>query len=257
MNANTKGDRMSSRMAVSVSVCLAICLLALGYNGGNREVFSSEGDSETLTLGRLAKVYQPATFSHEMHTLLTEDCASCHHHTEGEPVSCSECHEAASARDLGIAGLKEAYHGLCMGCHKKMEMGPTGCTGCHAKKTAPAEKVAALERTKKEKPKIVPQTITVNRLQEKYGAVTFSHEIHTLVTEKCATCHHHSASGQTPSCGECHGAPFDPDNLNMPGLKGAYHLQCMGCHKEMGGGPTGCTECHTRKASKIKESKGK
>ena len=29
------------------------------------------------------------------------------------------------------------------------------------------------------------------------------------------------------------------------GLKGAYHLKCMGCHQEMGA-PTGCQDCHPR-----------
>jgi hypothetical protein len=29
------------------------------------------------------------------------------------------------------------------------------------------------------------------------------------------------------------------------GLKGAYHLNCTGCHTKMGG-PTGCLDCHPR-----------
>ena len=95
----------------------------------------------------------------------------------------------------------------------------------------------------------VPETYTLNTLENRYEPVIFSHGMHTLVAEDCATCHHKSEPGQTLACKECHGAPFDPKNLNMPGLKGAYHLQCMGCHMEIGSGPLGCTECHAKKTS--------
>ena len=38
----------------------------------------------------------------------------------------------------------------------------------------------------------------------------------------------------------------DPElfHIEKPGLKGAFHLNCVGCHQEMEG-PTGCEECHT------------
>lgn len=243
---------MISKRFVTIILWLAVCFLIASYAGGNKETTSSGSGPETLTLGLLAKIYQPVAFSHEMHTYVTEDCASCHHHSEeGETPSCSECHGPASAKDLGIADLKNAYHGLCMGCHKEMEMGPTGCTECHAKQTIKTP--PKVQPITEKKSKVRPETLTLNRLEAKYEPVVFSHQMHTLVAEDCATCHHHSAAGQTPSCNKCHGAPFDPDNLNMPGLKGAYHLQCMGCHKEVDG-PMGCTECHVKKVSETKES---
>jgi len=95
-------------------------------------------------------------------------------------------------------------------------------------------------------PEDPPETAMIGSLAKIYEPVNFSHGMHTLVADDCATCHHHSEPDQTPACKECHGAPFDPKNLNMPGLKGAYHLQCMGCHKDIGG-PRGCTECHAKK----------
>jgi hypothetical protein len=37
----------------------------------------------------------------------------------------------------------------------------------------------------------------------------------------------------------------------MPALLGAYHQQCLGCHKEMGGAeeemPQDCAGCHEEK----------
>ena len=43
-------------------------------------------------------------------------------------------------------------------------------------------------------------------------------------------------------------------NWNKPGLMGAYHLQCMGCHKEMGmEKPVSCTDCHKEKTHEPKK----
>jgi hypothetical protein len=208
---------------------------------------------QTVKLESLAAVYDPVTFSHDMHSLVAEDCAACHHRSPaGQTPACSKCHRAsADSKESGLPGLKDAYHGQCIGCHKKMDMGPRGCKDCHAARTAPvsASSKAPAQKPVKQATATIPETLTLSSLENRYDPATFSHGMHTQMTEDCATCHHHSPGGQTPSCGECHGAPFDPKNLNMPGLKGAYHLQCLGCHKEMGAGPSGCTQCHSKKAS--------
>jgi len=241
------------RKAIIISVmALCIALIVVTYAGGEKktEASSSEGMSETLSLGRVAKIYGPVTFSHGMHSLVAEDCATCHHHSQaGQTPACSKCHGASSeSKQSGIPGLKDAYHRQCIGCHREMDMGPTGCAECHTSKGAKVTKVAQEARIEK-KPEKGPEVTILNTLEKLYERVTFSHDIHTLLAEDCGTCHHHSEPGQTPACKECHGAPFDPKNLNMPGLKGAYHLQCMGCHQEMESGPTGCNECHAKKVS--------
>lgn len=93
------------------------------------------------------------------------------------------------------------------------------------------------------------------------------------LAEGCETCHHHTTGSPVAGspCVACHGGkgkaatvsckgchlpePFTSEalrakeaditryHLDKPGLKGAYHLGCLGCHKEMGA-PTGCRECH-------------
>jgi hypothetical protein len=74
----------------------------------------------------------------------------------------------------------------------------------------------------------------------------------------CQGCHHNSpASKNPPSCASCHAKPFDPATPDRPGLKAAYHGQCMSCHKAMGmtelkkGGETSsatsCVVCHDEK----------
>ncbi|MBW1811981.1 MAG: hypothetical protein JRJ87_27600 [Deltaproteobacteria bacterium] len=39
--------------------------------------------------------------------------------------------------------------------------------------------------------------------------------------------------------------PFDTDNLEVTGLTGAVHAQCMLCHEELGF-DTSCTACHAK-----------
>jgi len=120
----------------------------------------------------------------------------------------------------------------------------------------------------------VPETITLSSLAELYEPVLFDHVMHTDVAE-CAVCHHQT-TGQAESgsrcvrchagnetnapvaCRACHEAePFSAEALRVkeadseryhvdkPGLKGAYHLNCLGCHEQMGG-PSGCQDCHAR-----------
>jgi hypothetical protein len=101
----------------------------------------------------------------------------------------------------------------------------------------------------------VPETIQLDSLSKIYGPVEFSHSYHAEMAGDCAICHHHSVKGSTPACGECHESiivyHYDAAR-RVPdlGLKGAYHRQCIGCHKEMESGPAGCTDCHAKEVGK-------
>jgi predicted CXXCH cytochrome family protein len=81
----------------------------------------------------------------------------------------------------------------------------------------------------------------------------------------CVTCHHrppepgsHSngdsfdhtqdESDQIPACKSCHPAGGDNSNIRKPGLKGAYHRQCLNCHKAWTG-ENGCVICHEAKSN--------
>jgi hypothetical protein len=250
----------ASHMVIKKTIVYTVLALVIGlvissYAGGEKKADTSslENVPETYTLGRLAKIYEPVLFSHGMHSLVAEDCAVCHHHREaGHPPACHNCHGVSlGSQESSMPGLKDAYHRQCIGCHKEIDMGPTGCIECHAKRTSKAPPSTPSKKQIKEASRDGPETCTLNGLEKKYEPVVFSHNMHAVMTENCASCHHHSSAGQTLSCGECHGAPFDPKNLNMPGLKGAYHLQCMGCHKEIGG-PLGCTKCHAKKTGQTR-----
>lgn len=116
-----------------------------------------------------------------------------------------------------------------------------------------------------------PATVTIDYLAELYEPVDFDHEKH-LAMYSCGSCHHHTTgdAAQSESCLKCHsssgqvgdvacsgchkigfpasgyiGAEAENDiyHIDKPGLKGALHLQCRGCHSSEGA-PVGCDDCH-------------
>jgi len=121
-------------------------------------------------------------------------------------------------------------------------------------------------------PAKTPEIIVLESLSDKYEPVFFTHGRHTSFAGNCGTCHHeHGNSGTLPcknchsldasafknsvsnnflACKSCHGA-YSPANPKMPGLKAAYHSQCLQCHRGMGSigkDPKGCAElCHAKK----------
>lgn len=120
----------------------------------------------------------------------------------------------------------------------------------------------------------VPATITIK--DEAFGKlkkapVEFTHEKHFKEHKiACTECHHLYKEGKNvwkegdpvKKCSECHKpAAAEKDALSFckktypkgkaPGLKCAYHMNCVGCHKaEKKAGkkpPTSCSKCHPRK----------
>jgi hypothetical protein len=114
-----------------------------------------------------------------------------------------------------------------------------------------------------------PETVTISVLSEEYEQVEMPHRqivnkllehineskmathFHGREDAVCQGCHHHSPIGDKPPlCESCHGEPFNEADLFKPGLLGAYHRQCMGCHQSMQlEKPTSddCEGCHAKK----------
>jgi len=94
----------------------------------------------------------------------------------------------------------------------------------------------------------MPETVVLDMKGDIYGPVEFTHLDHTDYAEQgCTQCHHQQAPSEPlKPCGACHERKTfrEPDKLNVPGLQGAYHRQCVGCHVDYGSGPTECAECH-------------
>ena len=122
-----------------------------------------------------------------------------------------------------------------------------------------------------------PDFVELETMVNIYESVAFDHAMHVDVGS-CATCHHHTTglpaedenclrchkeSGEADevACTGCHSANllgvvemlkmFDDADASLyhsdrTGLKRAYHLNCMGCHKEMDA-PNGCEDCHLKR----------
>lgn len=121
----------------------------------------------------------------------------------------------------------------------------------------------------------MPDQASLDTMAELYDGVEFDHTMHTELGEDCSACHHHTTGTGTtdPRCVRCHAGsdevatvscqschvatPFSAEQINRvaqdvyqyhidkPGLKAAYHWNCIGCHEQMDG-PTGCQDCHAR-----------
>ncbi len=87
----------------------------------------------------------------------------------------------------------------------------------------------------------------VNRTEYIAISLGSAGQFHKVMSDKiaCKECHHNSGD-EIHTCKDCHDAPFNPGNLNRPGLKAAIHERCMYCHKEVFAGTEGCKFCHTK-----------
>ncbi|MCP4693317.1 MAG: cytochrome c3 family protein, partial [Desulfobacterales bacterium] len=157
----------------------------------------------------------------------------------------------------------------CKVCH----MTPTGAAE-GSPPAAPKEMAEALLASRSpmidsyEKSEI-PEKVVIKALSEEYEPAEMPHRkivtklIDDLRNDKiaayfhldkgavCQGCHHNSpATEKPPQCGSCHGKPFRQNDLFKPGLKAAYHQQCMKCHAVMEiakPDSRDCGGCHVKK----------
>jgi hypothetical protein len=109
----------------------------------------------------------------------------------------------------------------------------------------PREKLATVYQ----KPEQTPELFVMDQLSNRYGPVYFSHRIHAQMSEMsggCKGCHHYNTSGPILKCSNCHDASRKRENVSVPDLNGAYHRQCIDCHREWSG-TTDCNSCHLPK----------
>jgi len=195
-----------------------------------------------------------------MHRIRADaSCIGCHTRRQAEPA-CAGCHAAmpdnAAADQTG-----------CLSCHMEL---PSGM------EPMPDDKTLARMLLDSRRPvqgtydqKDIPDIVEIGGLSQKYDPVKMPHRrmvnkltaniadnelaanFHRGPGTLCQGCHHNSpASTKPPKCISCHGKPFDERDPMKPGLMAAYHVQCMGCHKDMGierPVATNCTACHRAK----------
>lgn len=131
------------------------------------------------------------------------------------------------------------------------------CTLCHAcefpSKADPCLKEGKCPRhevTRELKADMGPDVVILDELEDLYVPVRFQHAAHARMVamdKGCETCHHFTPPNSPhPACKECHPASVVHEDLEQPGLKGAYHRQCLGCHAEWDS-QTKCEICHEKK----------
>lgn len=123
---------------------------------------------------------------------------------------------------------------------------PAADAGAPAREDAPAAIVEAPDAPPPEAqaPEQDPGPATITLAAgSKQGTITFGHGEHEGRLE-CTTCHHEmeDPQGAAQACRACH----NPQATDTFDAKKAFHLQCLGCHKQEAGGPTKCVGCHVK-----------
>jgi len=237
------------------------------------------GQKDRLVMHTSGAGSLPVPFDHKMHEDQAAFCSDCHHKTL---KACGDCHTVSGTGEGGGVTLENAMHEAssgrsCVGCHEEAAR-EKSCAGCHhaisgvpgvkscekchfGTEVPPATgEVASLPPTSDD----FPETVVIDSMADEYGPSTLPHRkiverlfkdsehnrlaehFHSEVDTLCSGCHHNTPVGmKPPPCSSCHGDSAHPVE-DKPGLKAAYHRQCITCHQKMEIGKTGCADCHSR-----------
>jgi len=174
------------------------------------------------------------------------ECASCHFMIEKGTLSehaCEICHSGPKPSEL--AEVESRYTSIDDFTPKPADMKLTFSTA----EIPDTVKIGIL--SDEYQPAVFPHRQIVNNLLEHINDNKIAQHFHGHENVVCQGCHHNSPAGvEPPLCENCHGEPFDESKLFVPGLFGAYHRQCIGCHEKMGiGKATECEKCHKKRDS--------
>jgi hypothetical protein len=109
----------------------------------------------------------------------------------------------------------------------------------------PREKMVSIDQSPEEGPSV----LTIDKFKKQtdiYAPVVFSHRLHAEMSGMaggCKMCHHYNPPGQVIGCTDCHELIRKRTDISKPDLKGAYHRQCMECHRTWSG-KSDCESCH-------------
>jgi hypothetical protein len=225
--------------------------------------------------------FKTVPFNHKTHESYSRSCQECHHQTLR---ACGDCHKLAGT----TVSLADAHHSKnstwsCVGCHETVKAKPN-CAGCHdtmrhglvqsacnschsgplknfepphklpppgdliPKETKEKIEIAGLK--KEYKPSLMPHMAIANKLTDISNRSTLASWFHRHSPTICMGCHHNAPVGKDappPACVVCHAAK-PPTDATTPSLLGAYHQECLGCHKQMTEKklPQDCIGCHEK-----------
>lgn len=197
-------------------------------------------------------------------------------HKVTSPASCIGCHQ------------EKQQAPQCAGCHafmgKAAKPDNQSCEACHMSplpayvNTADARETmdVALDllqarnlETQTFSADQIPEKVIIGNLSNQFEPAAFPHGkvVKALIDKTrdsklagyfhrekgtlCQGCHHNSPSAEKPPvCSSCHGQTVENADAFRPGLVGAYHQQCIGCHTTMGiekPDSRDCNACHVEK----------
>jgi hypothetical protein len=228
-------------------------------------------------------------FNHKAHEPRAQFCNTCHHHSlekcqnchtasgdlkKGGGVSYERAYHRPDSKQACVGCHTTAkQNSKCAGCHQWMTNGmpSSSCSVCHRgpsgghvlevpaaplfqdKEKVP-EKLQIKLLEKEFKPAEIPHMKIVNKLVTISNESSLARWFHAAKEQAlCAGCHHRGelqqAAVRAPKCSTCHNRSFDPVALGKPGIMGAYHRQCIGCHETMKQKPGAleCVKCHPAK----------
>lgn len=133
-------------------------------------------------------------------------------------------------------------------------LGKAECSLCHScplpTAGAPCLRSCPRPRATVQSDDSSPGTILLRELEDRYLPVPFDHKGHAAMaamTRGCVVCHHFTPEGAAhPACKTCHEPSGARADVQRPGLKGAYHRQCLNCHREWSD-DNKCETCHQSK----------
>ncbi|MFH1809374.1 MAG: sulfate respiration complex hexadecaheme cytochrome HmcA [Pseudomonadota bacterium] len=209
-------------------------------------------------------------------------CDSCHTlsgDTKGKGVTRAQAaHDDGSSHACVGCHRQRTEVQACVGCHRSLSERPalSACAVCHQA----ALIGVAVSGTAPHLPTLTPpalpafgdafpQKLVLDGMKKDYQGSPLPHgkivgalltgtadqplalRFHQRVETLCAGCHHHSPLGERPpSCRSCHTLTADATR-DRPGLKAAYHRQCLGCHQAMQLKAVGCEDCHKKASAEV------
>ena len=246
------------------------------------------GVQPALEAGATQTRIKAVPYNHKGHEPRGQFCNTCHHHSlekcsnchtregdasKGGNVTYEEAfHKIASKKScVGCHGSAKQNE-KCAGCHQSVaaEVPKSSCTICHRgpaqgnvievpptplisdKKKVP-EKLQIRTVGKEFKPAEMPHLKIINKLTSISNDSSLARRFHVAKDQTlCLGCHHNidlPSTEKFPTCNSCHRRSYDPNALGKPGIIGAYHRQCMGCHESMKQKPSSleCEKCHQPK----------
>ncbi len=193
-------------------------------------------------------------------TSSNRSCIGCHKE-ETKSKDCAGCHSQASAYQTDSES--------CKSCHA---MDPAKLNNSNSTQVAQMTRVSLSGQYKTVAQDSIPETVVIKSLSSDYEASNFPHRkvvnaiaqrveksemansFHKDQAGLCMGCHHNSPKTlEPPKCASCHSkkGPIITAQLDdRPGLKGAYHGQCITCHQKMEVETvlaTDCVKCHEKK----------